>query len=132
MPNLGSSTGAPPPSRALRATSRVGDRAAAARPCAAANVSFCLDSVGWKHGATAHARGATGSTRGPPPSLCHAATCHPRAKGRGMPGRGHKNARAAADVWKKKDLGAFSGQFSATLESHDTMLLRISPSASRE
>ena len=49
-----------------------------------------------------------------------------------MPGRGHKNARAAADVWKKKDLGAFSGQFSATLESHDTMLLRISPSASRE
>merc|ERR1711976_19987 len=51
------------------------------------NLTFCLDSLKWPHGETAHAR----------------------------------------NVWAKKDLGTFSQQFTATVASHDSLLLRISP-----
>ena len=37
----------------------------------------------------------------------------------------HGNWAFARDVWSKKDLGRFTGQFSATVEGHDTKLLRI-------
>lgn len=52
-------------------------------------ISFCLDTLGWPHGDTAHVR----------------------------------------NIWAKKDLGTISKKFTAKIASHDTLLLRISPSA---
>jgi len=53
-------------------------------------MSFCLETIQWPHGAQAQAR----------------------------------------NVWAKKDLGLVDKKFSATVASHDTLLLRISPAAS--
>lgn len=58
----------------------------------AAEMTFCLDTLGWKHGDSARAR----------------------------------------NVWAKKDLGTFSRNFTAKVESHDTLLLRISPDTSSQ
>ena len=41
----------------------------------------------------------------------------------------HGDDARARSVWAKQDLGAFSKSFSATVQSHDTLLLRISPAA---
>lgn len=59
---------------------------------AEAEVSFCLDSLKWPHGDTAHAR----------------------------------------NVWAKKDLGTFSKKFTASIASHDTLLVRISPATTSQ
>lgn len=39
----------------------------------------------------------------------------------------HGNTAHARNVWAKKDLGSFTDKFTATVASHDTLLLRISP-----
>merc|ERR1719329_4902 len=47
-------------------------------------------------------------------------------------GWAHGDSAQARNVWAKKDLGAFSKNFSATIKAHDTLLLRISPSTNSE
>eukprot|EP00326_Haptolina_ericina_P038680 CAMPEP_0181255438 /NCGR_PEP_ID=MMETSP1096-20121128/49148_1 /TAXON_ID=156174 ORGANISM="Chrysochromulina ericina, Strain CCMP281" /NCGR_SAMPLE_ID=MMETSP1096 /ASSEMBLY_ACC=CAM_ASM_000453 /LENGTH=109 /DNA_ID=CAMNT_0023353563 /DNA_START=285 /DNA_END=614 /DNA_ORIENTATION=+ len=39
----------------------------------------------------------------------------------------HGTTAAARDVWALRDLGTFSGSFSADIDPHDTLLLRVSP-----
>lgn len=39
----------------------------------------------------------------------------------------HGESAYARNIWEKKDLGVFSTNFTATLEAHDSLLLRISP-----
>merc|ERR1719469_270309 len=55
----------------------------------AVELSFCLDSLRWAHGDSAHAR----------------------------------------NIWAKQDWGVFSNNFTTTITSHDTLLLRISPAS---
>merc|ERR1712232_735331 len=38
----------------------------------------------------------------------------------------HGTTARARDIWGRKDLGVFSKQFNARIESHDTLLVRIS------
>lgn len=41
----------------------------------------------------------------------------------------HGNTANARDVWAKKDLGTFTHKFTQKVASHDTLLLRISATA---
>jgi alpha-galactosidase len=46
----------------------------------------------------------------------------------GLGGRGRKVA--VRDVWQRKDLGTVvDGKFSARISSHDTLLIRLTPSS---
>ena len=41
----------------------------------------------------------------------------------------HGNTASARDVWGKKDLGVFASKFTQKVAKHDTLLLRLSPTA---
>merc|ERR1719453_2983425 len=44
----------------------------------------------------------------------------------------HGETAVARNVWAKKNLGAFSKSFTATVHAHDTLLLRISPESTSQ